>query len=158
MKNNVLVPVVLVLIVLGGVLVLTRKSSSATPPEMMTEQTTPTPTPTPTMARPQPPVAGDVFANSSIKSMAYQVFPGKLSDSAVIATKGWAIKSTLQKDGSTKVDFIPSEQADQAKSYAVKKGDTLYFVEVNPGDDTESKDMFLQDDYGVLVGADGMVK
>lgn len=157
MKNNSLVIVVLVLIVLGGVLVLTRRSSANNPSAAAAEQTTPTPTSTPT-PRPQPPVAGDIFADSAIKSMAYQVFPGKLSDSAVVATKGFTFKFTLQKNGSTKVDFIPSEQEDKASSYIVKKGETLYFVEVNPGDDTDLKDIYLQDDYGVLVGADGTVQ
>ena len=156
MKNNSLTLVVLVLVVTGVVLLFAKQPTNIAT-KMMTEQSTPTATPT-MIARPQPPVAGDIFADSSIKSMAYQVFPGKLSDSAVIATKGWTIKSTLQKDGSTIVDFIPSEQVDQVKSYMVKNGDKLYFVEENPGDDTESKDMFLQDDYGVLVGTDGIVR
>ena len=39
----------------------------------------------------------------------------------------------------------------------VKKGETFYFVELNPNDDTSSKDMYLTDDYGVIVGADGKV-
>lgn len=161
-KNNYTTGIVIALVILAlGLLALKITGQNEVPKQLSEEVMekgqgeTPTPTKAPT---PSKPVKGDVFATSAIKNMAYQVYPGKLSDAAKTATKGWTIKATPQKDGSTVVEFIPSEQTDKKTSYTVLKGQTLYFVELNPGDDTNAKDMYLQDDYGVIVGADGKVQ
>lgn len=162
MKKDYTTWIVLALVVLGIGLIALKKTGQNEVPGQINEELTETTqeaSPTPTKATaPKPPVKGDVFATSSIKNMAYQVYPGTLSDAAKVATKGWTIKSTVQKDGSAMVEFIPLEQEDKKTSYTVKKGQILYFVEINPGDDTDAKDMYLQDDYGVIVGADGLVQ
>lgn len=158
MNKNIVIPVVLVLAVLGVVMYMSKGSPQSTAPVAM-EQITPTETPTPTKKPfPKPPVKGEVFANSEVKDLAHEVWPGKQTAEALVATKGWTIKSTMQKNGMTLVEFIPSEQVDKKSSYTVKKGETLYFVEVNPGDDSEEVDKFLQDDFGVIVGPDGLVQ
>lgn len=162
MKKDYTVWIVLALIVLGVGLVVIRKTGQNEIPKQLTEEITektPEETPTPTKAAfPKPPVKGEIFASSAIKDMAYEVFPAKLSNAAKVATKGWTIKAIAQKNGMTLVEFIPSEQSDKKTSYTVKKGQILYFVELNPGDDTEAKDNYLLDDYGVIVGADGLVQ
>ncbi|HEX9007940.1 MAG TPA: hypothetical protein VF837_01635 [Patescibacteria group bacterium] len=156
MNKNVGILVIVLIVILGAVLWFS-KSTPGTQITMMGEVTPTTqPTPTPTQF-PQPPVKGEMFANSAIKSYAYEVWPGKMDAAATKATMGWTIKSTLQKNGMTLVEFIPLEQVDKKVSYTVKKGEILYFVELNPNDDTSTKDMYLTDDYGVIVGADGKV-
>ena len=150
MNKNIGILVIVLIVILGAVLWFSKSTPGTQ--TTMTSEVTPTPT-----QFPQPPIKGELFSNSAIKSFAYEVWPGKMNATATKATMGWTIKSTLQKDGRTLVEFIPLEQEDKKVSYTVKKGETLYFVELNPNDDTSAKDMYLTDDYGVIVGADGKV-
>ncbi|MFZ2200054.1 MAG: hypothetical protein WAV40_04675 [Microgenomates group bacterium] len=109
---------------------------------------------------PQKPVAGDKLADSAVAKFAFKVAPGQLSPEAKIALIGWAIDSKSQADGSLLVTLTPNKADDQKVSYTVASGDSLYFVEMSAGDDDESSnyDSRLQDDYGLIVGADGMIK
>lgn len=155
MSKKIVLPIVIAVLVVGALYLATRSGKAPTMSPAASGQASPTPSQKPTQPKVQ---KGEMFKNSSVYPMAYQIFPGNLSDSAKTATKGWTIKTTTQKDGSTMVELLPSEQTDKMQKFVVAKGQTLYFVELNPIEDTTQKDVYLLDDYGVLVGADGTVQ
>jgi hypothetical protein len=91
---------------------------------------------------------------------AYKVYPGDLTSDAKTALTGWNINPTINSDGSTTVTLTPNNASDQVKTYTVKSGDSLYFVEKSRGDDSQdtNTDANLQDDYGIIVNANGIVQ
>jgi len=109
---------------------------------------------------PAPPKSGDKFSDTTVFASAVQVFPGDLTEAARNALTGFDMTTSKNDDGTTQVTFIPKDQDDQKSSYKVAEGQTLYFVEMSKGDDNEdtNKDMFLRDDYGILVDKDGIVQ
>lgn len=111
--------------------------------------------------RTPPPILkkGDEFAKSSIFKYAVQIFPGDLTADAKKALNGFDFKATDMNDGSTQVTLTSKDSDDQSQVYTVKKGETLYFIEMTTGDDkTAGHDANLRDDYGVVVDASGMVQ
>lgn len=109
---------------------------------------------------PKPPVAGDKLADSSVAKFAFKVSPGELTQEAKIALIGFAITSKSNPDGSMEVVLTPNKSDDEKHVYTVPAGNSLYFVEMSSGDDDEASnyDARLQDDYGLIVNADGIVQ
>lgn len=108
---------------------------------------------------PQKPQPGDKLADLSVAQFAFKVAPGELTSAGKTALTGWDIKTSTQKDGSITVVLVPNKTDDQKQSYTVPSGDSLYFVEMSTGDDNQQAgtDSRLQDDYGLIVNADGIV-
>lgn len=98
-----------------------------------------------------------LFSASPDVSYAYKIFPGPLDEKAGAATVNYNINYQTQNDGSTKVILVPKEQEEKIQQYTVKSGETLYFVEKFPGDDTVNKDKNLKDDYGIVVDNNGYI-
>ena len=102
---------------------------------------------------------GDELMNSSLAKYASIIFPGTLSDKAKMAINGFDYKSEVQTDGSTVITLTSKDSDDQSQVYTVKKGESLYFVEMSSGDDkNDGHDANLRDDYGIIVDSNGMVQ
>ena len=104
---------------------------------------------------------GDKFADSPLAKSAYTVYPTlDTSAAANAALAGWKVTSVKNADGTVSVTMTPTRAEDPASTYKVKPGETLYFVEMNGGDDhaDSDTDLNLRDDFGIVVDADGIVQ
>lgn len=151
--------IVVLIIVLGGVGYMVYKGSKVVAP--VAEETTQTAAPAP---KGPPNLKGQTFADTDMFSNAVLVYPGALTKEAQAVTTGWQVKSKTLPDGTTQVDLIPvgseATEGDTAHTFNLAKGDKLYFVDLNPNDDdnTASSDKNKNDDMGIVVGSDGIVK
>ena len=145
MKKNLIVVVLMILIVIGTLLSIVGFNNLRSSMDMLSAVTD------------QRPLIGSVFKNFTDYRKAYLIYPGEMTPLAAKALKGWTLKSTVNRDGSTVIDLIPSNNVDRTQHYFVRKGESLYFVEKSPLDDNEDTDGDLLDDYGVVVGSDGLV-
>lgn len=157
MTKNIAIVVLIVLVVGMGGYILRSKMKARVMSEVKEKVTEASGSPAP-----KPPMfigKGQKLADSPLAKMAYKVAPGEISADAKTALAGFKIDTKKNADGSLTVTFIPKDQDDQQQVYTVKSGETLYFVEVNPGDDNPAsdKEFNLRDDYGVLVDKDGIV-
>ncbi len=112
--------------------------------------------------RPEPMfvMKGQKFAQSPLFQKAYLIAPvtGVLPDDAKKALTGWNVKTVNNADGSTQVTLIPHEAEDVQQQFTLKKGYTLYFIEMTLVDDTTGVDHNRGDDIGVLVDENGIVQ
>jgi len=111
--------------------------------------------------RTPPPILkkGDDLMKSALAKYAEPIFPGELSDKAKVALNGFDMTMITNSDGSTTIKLTSKDQDDQSQIYTVKKGETLYFVEMSSGDDkNDGHDTNLRDDYGVIVDSNGLVQ
>jgi hypothetical protein len=148
MLKKIGIVIVVIAVVVGGVLLF--KSMRYTPSAVSSPSTSETAAGTP---------SGTAFADLPDASAAFKVYPGSLTSEAKTALIGWDINTTMNADGSATITLTPNRASDQMKSYTVPAGDGLYFVEKSRGDDDQDSntDNNLQDDYGIIVDANGLV-
>ena len=158
-SSGLYILIIVLLIVLGGVGYMVYKGSKVinSVPEEVAETAAPAP-------KGPPSLKGQTFANTDFYSNAVLVYPGTLSKEAKAVSTGWQVKSKTLPDGTTQVDLIPvgseATEGDTAHTFNLAKGDKLYFVDLNPKDDnnTENADNNKNDDMGIIVGPDVIVK
>ncbi len=158
MNKNILIAVLVLVVVVESGYILMKHSHP-----QMAPQTTMKPAsgqPTPPMGKPMMVSKGAKLVGSPIEKYAFQVFPGPLSADAISATVGFSVKTTTLADGSTQVDLVPKDSDDQYQRYVVKKGETLYFIEMTKGDDNadSDRDMNYRDDYGIITDTNGVIQ
>ena len=90
---------------------------------------------------------------------AYEIFPGPITAESKTAMAGFAIKSTLNTDGSTLIELSSTNPEYKNQRYTVKPGQKLYFIEKFAGEDSEKEntDTGLRDDSAIVVDVDGFV-
>ena len=157
MLKNLFILLLLLVVVGGGAYIyLSKRSAPKSVATLMPMKIVTSPSP-PANASPTTSNKG-MLADSPDVKFAYKVFPGPLSVKATTALNGWNIDSTVQTDGSTQVTLTPKNADDQKKTFTVKSGESLYFVEKNSFDDsTTGLDANLHDDYGIVVDASGAI-
>lgn len=102
---------------------------------------------------------GQKLAGSPMAQYTHEIFPEMAAD-AKSAMIGFEVTTAVQSDGSTLVTLMPKDSDDQKQEYVVKKGNSLYFVEMTPVDDNadSDKDLNYRDDYGVILDANGIIQ
>jgi hypothetical protein len=100
------------------------------------------------------------FVDTPGYSNSFQIYPGALSAEAQAALTGFTLSSAPQSDGSTLVSLAAQVSGYQTQQFSVKPGETLYFIEMNSGDDSTANkaDLNPADDRGVVVDSSGFVK
>jgi hypothetical protein len=111
----------------------------------------------PVQAAADNPTAKNLFSQSPDYASAAQIFPGALSDKAKLYIENYDMKTQTASDGVTQITLTPKEKGEGIQTYQIKSGQTLYFIEKYPGDDTKEVDKNLKDDYGVIVDAQGYI-
>lgn len=139
---NKVIIILIIIALVGGYFFMNQKNNTAT---------TLGTTVTPTVMAPQK------FTDSNLASIAYQIFPGPMSAETVKAIAGFNIKTTPNADATTLISLTSTNPEYKDQQYTVKPGEILYFIEKNPGDDSENKDKFMADDTAVLVDANGFI-
>lgn len=153
---NIAVGIVILIAVLAGGYLMTKVSESKNTTEETSEA------PAPKVAGASASLNGQKFSDTNLAADAVLIAPGALSAQAQAATSGWQVKSRSLSDGSTQVDLIPvgseATEGDSKHTFNLKTGDKLYFVDLNPGDDSSAHDANTNDDVGILVDANGIVQ
>jgi hypothetical protein len=158
--KNILILLLVVIALFEGAYIIKVRNSRAMLAAEVAKANAAKPTGSPS---PRPPMflkKGDKLHDAAVSKFAYLVFPGEVSADAKKALIGYGITSKKQGDGSMLVTFTPKDSDDQMMEYVVKDGQSLYFVEQNPGDDDEKgdKDLNYRDDYGIIVDANDIVQ
>lgn len=107
---------------------------------------------------------GQQFSNTQLANSAVQIYPGTISASASAVMSGWKLSTKIIPDGTTQVSLIPvgseATEGDTQHTFILKKGDKLYFDDINPADDTPGggTDNNKNDDMGIVVDANGIIQ
>lgn len=162
----------LLLVVGGGVYVMSKDSVKTTPGQgngsnvegtiqsLATPDTTIQETPA---QRPAdlPNLKGQKLSDTKFAANAHEIYP-ILKEDALIPMSGWDRNVTDLHDGTFRIDLIPSGsetlEGDSKHTFIMKKGETLYFVDLNPGDDSSGADGNKNDDIGIIVNANGIIQ
>ncbi|HUD20253.1 MAG TPA: hypothetical protein VMR81_07460 [Patescibacteria group bacterium] len=156
-KNILIAGLMLAVIVETGYIVMKRNRSQVPTAMVLSAQSKKPPSPS---GRPQMLSKGMKLPGSQLAKFAFQVVPGPMSVDAKKATIGFSVNTTMLPDGSTQVDLTPKDSDDQYQRYVVKKGDTLYFIEMTPVDDNagSDRDINYRDDYGIITDTNGVIQ
>ena len=113
-----------------------------------------TPTLTPTAAAT---VSAQKFQDSEMRQYAYQLYPGPISAQTKEAMAGFEMQTQMLADGTAQINLTSTNPEYKDQQYLIKPGETLYFIEMNSGDDSadENTDRNLADDTAVVVDAQG---
>ena len=160
MNKGLLLAGVGVVVVGGAVWVMNSQSASApsnTAAAVGTSAQTqqqPAPAPQPAAA-----AAANAFASSPDYAYATEVYPTPASD-ATSMLGAFTIKKSDLGGGQTKVTLVNGGEAAEGSGYqdqsvTVNAGQSVYFIEKTPRDDTTSEDSNTKDDYLVVVDAQG---
>lgn len=154
MVKNAIIVFLLVALVIAGYYAVRERGRFHSAIKALSEAQSAKPTP------PRIPILtkGMKLSVSPISKFAYKIAPGGLSDDAKKVLNGFNIISTNQADGSVLVSLSAKDSGDMSQQYTVKKGNTLYFVEMSSADDKDNKDLNLRDDYGIIVDSSGIVQ
>lgn len=147
---------VLLVVIAGGVYFMVKSGENKSTSEETSEA------PVPRVAGAETGLKGQKFSGTNLANDAVLIAPGALSAEAQAVTSGWQVKSRSLSDGTGQVDLIPvgseATEGDSAHTFNLKAGDKLYFVDLNPGDDSSAADNNKNDDVGILVDADGIIR
>jgi len=99
------------------------------------------------------------FSESELAQFAYQIYPGILSEESRKAITGFNMVTSILDDGSAKIKLTATNPEHKNQEIVVKPGQILYFIEKNPGDDSEVEDFDRNaaDDFTVLVDPEGNI-
>lgn len=147
--------VVLLLAVGGGLYFMNKTSEKSATPEEVREVPSGAPTGRGSLS-------GQKFADTQLAQSAVLIYPGAMSAEAKAATSGWQLKTTQNTDGTTQASLVPvgseATEGDSAHTFTLKTGDKLYFVDLNPSDDSPNMDNNKNDDIGIVVDANGIIQ
>lgn len=154
-KTAYVVFVIAILLVGGGVFWAAKNLNKPSVPEQVLGQATERP-------KGPPSLKGQKFSDTNLADSAELIYPGTISESAKAVMSGWDLKTKVLPDGTTQVDLVPvgseATEGDTSHSFVLKTGDKLYFVDLNPGDDSSTEDANTHDDMGIVVDANGVIQ
>ena len=109
-----------------------------------------------------PSMKGQKLSDTNFANQAVQIYPGDISVGAKATMSGWSLKTKSLPDGTTQADLIPAgseaTEGDTSHTFMLKDGYKLYFVDINPNDDTSTEDKNAHDDMGIMVDASGVIQ
>ncbi|HTY44351.1 MAG TPA: hypothetical protein VMC80_03845 [Patescibacteria group bacterium] len=137
--GGLLAVLIVLAIVIGGWLILSRGNSSSTANA----------------------VAGSSnetkLSDSPYANYAYLISSDTLSPEAQQAITGFQINKAANSDGTTTYNLIASNPEYQNQSYTLQPGQSLYFIERSLGDDNDGTEGFLGDDHAIIVDSNGYI-
>ena len=99
------------------------------------------------------------LSDSSFAAVSYKIYPGTMSSQAKQAMTGFAMQTKTASDGSALVTLVANKSGYRTQTYTVKTGQSLYFIERMPRDDSlgQDTDHLFGDDTAVVVDANGYI-
>lgn len=157
--KNIIIVLLVVLVAVEGVFLLKQKPKPAVEGAMTAVSPTPRPSGAPA-GRPPLLTRGMKLTGSPMEKFAFKIAPGAIPDASQKMLTGFTVTSKTLTDGSIQVDLVPKDTDDQFQSYTLKKGNSLYFIEMTQTDDVpdSDRDQNYRDDYGIIVDGAGVVQ
>lgn len=90
-------------------------------------------------------------------SRAHLVSDGPIDAATQRAMAGFTVQTAAQPDGSKKITLHTTVRGVQDRTYDLKPGQKLYFIEGGMGDDTAGQEYALGDDAAVVTAQDGTI-
>lgn len=99
--------------------------------------------------------AAQKLNDSPFAQYSYRIFPGPLSQQAILALAGFQMQNTTYQNGTTRVAFYVNGAP--VENITVQKNYSIYIVETSYGDDRGNYDGSLGDDALLLVNQTGYI-
>ena len=174
-KRIIVIAIIVIVVIIGIVMAVSGGSSQSLsnqnqlPPPydssmsdgqnqpVATNTVTPTTTPQAGQAKSSLTSTGLLLSAQPYASKAYQVFPGPLSAAATRALDGFTLTTKDLGSSSTQVTLTAKKADYKTQVFTVSAGQKLYFIETSLGDDEASQDYDYDDDYAIVVDANGYI-
>jgi hypothetical protein len=100
---------------------------------------------------------GPLLSSTQYASYAYQVYPGKASRQARLATAGFDVSIQPTGSGSVTLSISASGSSQGAQTKTYPASDRVYFIEATFGDDSGNADYSYSDDGVIVTDAHGRI-